>query len=486
MALIIVPDDQPTPAAAVAAAVSGDHIGLRPNTYITTGLDFTGKKLFMFGMGDNPDDTVLDSSATAADGITLDTGGGVANLKLVGPGSNSGIIDSSTYRERTFINRVWVTGFYHGVYATGAWTTTCVNCRVWGCTIGLRAGTNCNIIGIHCTCVNNISYGYYTNSSTHGIYDACLGYGNGVADFANTSGEACNNVSGDNSLLGVGVQNRTGFDPANFVNYAGGDFDLVYPQNANGAMWDGNPRTQADYTQKARSYETGEMYAGDHDPYVAPVGGAPIGGAPTCLGIIDAAPAAQGCILIRFFEMVCDTGTVPYRYDIHVKQADSGVLTKAEIDACTYFARAIYQEDIVGYPNVGVSPPIGPAICSALIAFEAYSQHGDNVHLFTNRQYYVAVRAVAIDAADTIYEDDNDEVALSWSSGYQGIQWMHILSWPCLSLCSGQEIEISGIPNLNVGISSAPPVEFADDAELGINILDWPQLDAHIHRNRGG
>ena len=222
-------------------------------------------------------------------------------------------------------------------------------------------------------------------------------------------------------------------------------------------------------------------YAGWHDPYVEPTGGAP-----TCLGAIDAAPAAQGCILVRFFEMVFDASTVPYRYDIHVKQLDDGVLTKAEIDDQDYYSRSVYQEDIIGAPDNSVSPNIGPAIVSALIAFEAYSQHGDNIHLMTNRQYQVAVRAIAIDATDTIYEDDNDEVVISYSSGYQGIQWMHILSWPCLELCENQEIALSEVPPLSIGVTSTPPVEFAEDAELDINILDWPQLDAHIHRNRGG
>ena len=53
----------------------------------------------------------------------------------------------------------------------------------------------------------------------------------------------------------------------------------------------------------------------------------------TCLGIIDAVPAAQGSIWIRFYEMCPDAGTVPYRYDVHVKRADGGILTPAEINA---------------------------------------------------------------------------------------------------------------------------------------------------------
>jgi hypothetical protein len=287
------------------------------------------------------------------------------------------------------------------------------------------------------------------------------------------------NVSSD--LTAPGSGSRTGFTNNNFVNYAGDDFRLNYPQNATGANIDGWPLVDVDYLLNTREKDTLIFYAGAHDPYVPPAGGAP-----TCLGVIDAAPAAQGCILIRFFEMVCAEATVPYRYDIHVKQLDDGVLTEAEIDNGDYYARSIYQEDVAGYPNEGVSPALPPAVCSALIAFEAYNQHGDNVHLFTNRQYYVAVRAVAIDTTDTIYEDDNDEVALSYSSGYQGIQWMHILSWPCLDLCADQEISIAGIPPVSVAVTSTPPVEFAEDAEMNMNILDWPQLDAHIHRNRGG
>jgi len=159
--------------------------------------------------------------------------------------------------------------------------------------------------------------------------------------------------------------------------------------------------------------------------------------------------------------MECDDLTVPYRYDFHVKHVDLGPLTCAEINAGTWYARSCYNDEVnfaAGSPEWG-SPGPNPAILEALIAFEAYNQHGDNVHLFTNREYQIAVRAVAIDATDTIYEDDNCEVVISWSSGYQGIQWEHILSWPCLEICDGQMVGINAVPD--VDIATLPEVEVA-------------------------
>lgn len=195
---------------------------------------------------------------------------------------------------------------------------------------------------------------------------------------------------------------------------------------------------------------------------------------PICLGMIDAAPAAQGCLLVRWFEMITDPDSTSYRYDFHVKPLIEGLLIKAEIDAGTWYSRSLKYPD-QGSPSILPydSPEDIPEILQALIGFEAYEQNFDNVHLFTNQQYQVAVRAVQIDlATDVIAEDDNDEVVTSYSSGYQGVQWSHIVSWP--------ELEISAIPALNVAITVAPDVNLAEGSTIGIS--EMPQLDSHIHR----
>lgn len=210
---------------------------------------------------------------------------------------------------------------------------------------------------------------------------------------------------------------------------------------------------------------------------------APVGNPPYCCGAIDAAPAAQGCILVRFCEMDCAAGTVPYRYDFHVKHLSLGPLTCAEINAGTWYARSCYNDEVnfaAGSPGLG-SPGPNPAILQALIAFEAWNQHGDNIHLFTNREYQVAVRAIAIDASDTIYEDDNCEVVVSYSSGYQGIQWEHILSWPCTYFCDGAEIGIKGPVSATIG--ALPPV--AVSGVENVSVKEMPNLDVGLRSGAG-
>lgn len=181
---------------------------------------------------------------------------------------------------------------------------------------------------------------------------------------------------------------------------------------------------------------------------------------PTCLGIIDACPAAQGSIWIRFWEMCLADGDAPYRYDVHVKRADGGILTEAEINAQTYYARSFHADELYGCGSGspgGGSPGGGPGILQALIAFESPGDitapvipNDENMHLMTNRQYYIAVRAVAIDAGNVIYEDDNDAVAVSYSSGHQGELWTQILNCVEIEGCGGGAVPVSGTINSNI------------------------------------
>jgi hypothetical protein len=194
-------------------------------------------------------------------------------------------------------------------------------------------------------------------------------------------------------------------------------------------------------------------------------------GVPTCLGVIDASPYAQGCILVRWYEACPDAGVPIWRYEFHVKRAVSGPLTPGDLAAGTYFARAVGAEVINGCipqsPSLG-SPQL-PGILQAAIAFESPGDitppvvAGDeNMHLFTSQQYYVAVRAIALDAANVVYEDQNEEQVLSYSTGYQGEVWQHILTWPCLELCDDPPtipVSVVGLPGITIaGVDDSIPV----------------------------
>ncbi len=176
---------------------------------------------------------------------------------------------------------------------------------------------------------------------------------------------------------------------------------------------------------------------------------------PICVGAIDAAPYAQGLIKVRFYEMICLGGSLPYRYDFHVKPMLDGPLTKAEIDAGTYFATSVYQDQI--NPDLYDGSPFGdPGIASAAIAIESAGDSGDNLHPFTNQEYQIAVRAVAIDGI-AIAEDDNDEVVVSYSNGYQGTTSIEITKWPCVELCTPldlSDVRITQMPALQAAITS--------------------------------
>lgn len=211
-------------------------------------------------------------------------------------------------------------------------------------------------------------------------------------------------------------------------------------------------------------------------------------GCPVCLGIVDAAPYAQGAILVRWYEACPYNDDYPiWRYEFHVKRAADGPLTPAEINAKTYYARSLRAEGITCCepmsPCLGSPCASSPGVLMAGLAFEAPESvtppvvAGDgNMHLFSNQQYYIAVRAIALDPVTNVtYEDDNEEIELSYSTGYQGVVWQHILSWPCLELCAGQSIAISALP----------AVEFADGAELDMRITAWPELGVHMHRKGG-
>jgi len=190
---------------------------------------------------------------------------------------------------------------------------------------------------------------------------------------------------------------------------------------------------------------------------------------PFCPGVIDAQPYAQGCIKVRFYEMFCYEG-VPYRYDFHVKRLIDGPLTDAEINMGSFYSCSFYQDQIS--PNLYHGSPFDFGIGEVVIAVESPGDAGDNIHLFTNQQYQVAVRAVAIQSG-IVGIDGNDAVVISWSSGYQGIAHIDIIDWPCLDLCT--PIDLS-----NVQITAMPPLVFPDS--LDVFVKKMPNLDVHPHK----
>lgn len=191
--------------------------------------------------------------------------------------------------------------------------------------------------------------------------------------------------------------------------------------------------------------------------------------APVCLGVLDAEPCAQGGIKVRFSEMICLEG-VPYRYDVHIKKLLSGPLTKAEIDLGTYYARSFYQDQINPYLYSG-SPFGDPSTGEVVVMEESPGESGDNVHLFTNQQYQIAIRAVAI-KVDTIAEDDNDAVVVSYSNGYQGIHTVNIGSAPKIDVDAAITgvASISSLPDLVLDTTNVPEIGVKKMPNLNVRI----------------
>jgi hypothetical protein len=113
-----------------------------------------------------------------------------------------------------------------------------------------------------------------------------------------------------------------------------------------------------------------------------------------------------------------------------------------------------------------------PAILQVVLALESNGNAGDNIHLFTNQQYQIAVRAVARNG-NTIFEDDNDEIVVSYSSGYQGIAHLDIIDWPCLELCDPVDLS-------DVKITSMPPLAVASLPVINTVITSLPDIEASV------
>lgn len=447
--------------AARAASASGDIIDVHGNPTNTYTENITDGALDGIQLVANPDTGNQGITLTSAAGRTLFVSGNhgwyVANFEFNGQGTSTEGVFFNTgggcVVDRCIAHAYTTTGFQI-VSSTSNAPGGALNCRAFDNPIGFGTSSGPFYFIIHCTAVDNATAGFRGNAANRCVVRACLASDNGT-DYLNciANGSAWN-VASDGTQPGPGGLGT--FTNDNFVNYALGDFDLIFPQNATGAVIDGFPLLREDHLENIRERDTLLFYAGNHDPFTPAVGTV------TSLGIIDAAPAAQGSIWIRWWE-ACFTGVlVPYRYDIHVKRFDGGILTPAEINAGTFFARSVHSDELFGgCVGSGVSGN-GPGILQALIAFEAPGDitapvipNDENMHLFTNRQYYIAVRAIGIDPTTRmIVEDDNVQVVLSFSTGFQGELWHTILEWPCVKFCDPnaiQNVKIVEVPDLNIG-----------------------------------
>jgi hypothetical protein len=131
-------------------------------------------------------------------------------------------------------------------------------------------GTAAGVICIHCTAVDNTNFGFTANVvgwlSCHGS----LASDNGQ-DYLAALGGALSawNTSSDLTAPGSGPQ--TGFNNADFVNYAGDDFRL---STANMfvtlALFDGNPLSREDFQGMLRDRDDHRFWAGASHPWAQP------------------------------------------------------------------------------------------------------------------------------------------------------------------------------------------------------------------------
>jgi len=450
MALLIVPDDHLTIQGAINASVSGGDIGVRPGDYNEALTDNGLDGIHLFGLGGVP--RVHWGAGAAVITIASNHGWIIENLEVDAEDGAARCIYFSASNQSRALRCICHNSTVYNIHFLNS-RASAINCASYAAGQHGYYSTNDDGLCVQCTAQGNTLGGFQGGAASQISVQGCLASGNGT-DFVNARATySSRNVSGDGTAPGTNV--RIGFNPANLINI----WQLAFG-GENGANIAGWPLSREDILENLRSRETLEFYAGCHDP--DPFDPCPSVTPPICFGMIDAAQAAQGCIHVRWFEACILEGEL-YRYDFHVKRLDNGPLTPAEIDDHTYYARSLYADEITGCMDSGspahMGSPMGdPGILQALIAFEAPNDitgevvpRDENMHLFTNREYHVAVRAVAIDG-NLIAEDDNTQVVTSWSSGYQGVLWHHILSWPCLELCKAiLQIGIHGIPTVNVG-----------------------------------
>lgn len=144
-----------------------------------------------------------------------------------------------------------------------------VNCISYDNGIGFDDGSTVYARFVHCTAVDN-TVGF----NGPGVGDltglACLAAENGT-DYVNAAGAAVSawNVSSD--LTAPGSAPQTGFNNADFINYAGDNFRLSTANMlVTQALFDGNPLSREDYLGMLRDRDDHRFWAGASHPWAQP------------------------------------------------------------------------------------------------------------------------------------------------------------------------------------------------------------------------
>jgi len=170
--------------------------------------------------------------------------GTLFNCELVGPGTGTGVVGGAYGRIINCIARGWDGGFQCNVGSPG---------QFW-----------------HCTSCHNVSYGFNGNGVGSNTAYGCLAAGNGVNDYRNTNTQWC--VSGDASAAGIGCV--TGFNTADFVDYAGNDFRISQAARLTTlARLPGYPLVPTDITGRRRPTREHVFFAGAYHCFEQPTWG---------------------------------------------------------------------------------------------------------------------------------------------------------------------------------------------------------------------
>jgi len=250
--------------AAINASSSGDIIlvyaGGVANVYDENVAVGAGKVYTIIGMVANRGITITHSSGVVVNLMTAYPHH-FENFKVVATGAATYALDAySQGHYQMIINCEFVGG-------SSAAARGYVGTRFYNCLARDSAGdgfqSNQDMQCFNCTSVDNGANGF--NCSNARLIN-CLAAGNTTKDFVSGAMYYC--VSEDATAAGVlGV---TGFDTADFVDYAGNDFRLKAAViGSTKAEMNGYPYVRFDELNFTRSTTTNKIYAGWHDPHPA-------------------------------------------------------------------------------------------------------------------------------------------------------------------------------------------------------------------------
>ncbi len=233
-------------------------------------------------------------------GSTLD------GFTITSTGAAAWLIGSNCFLSNCILDGASKT--HSGIYVN-SWTTGTVNCLVKNCVTGILSNSSASYTKHVFLTVVNCTTGFQTNSSGAGFAMYCIvaGCTTGFTTVSNFNDILC--CSDDATADGVG--SVTGFDTADFVDYAGGDFRLkAAVALTTKALFYGYPITHDDAFGNIRK-TTGVVYAGWHDP----------ASYPTCTGTFTATRhPSQNCVVLdltsittngTYFVVAVDYGSAP-------------------------------------------------------------------------------------------------------------------------------------------------------------------------------